>query len=80
MDLIIKKRRSRWLEHVQYYTEMIEYQSKACIGKWTIMPSKNQEELDTIYIPRVGRPLVWPEKMLNNLQSTEKSGIEVWPM
>jgi len=81
LNLIIK--REDWDGWGMYYAwKITEYQSKRCTGKQTITPSENQEDqgrTGSILYAKTWRALAWPGKILNNLRSTEKIGVEVWP-
>ena len=92
LNPIIKERRLRSLGHVlRMEDNRIDWLIDLRIPKQTMYwqadhsvkpQSENQEDqgrTGSILYAKTWRALAWPGKMLNNLRSTEKTGVEVWP-
>jgi len=89
MDLIIKERRLRWLGHVlRMEDDMIPKQATRC--KTMLNPIQSTRwQMDSCtrrpgrprsnWIDTVSRQLAWHGKMQSKQQSTEKTGVDVWP-
>jgi len=81
MDLIIKERRLRWLGHVlrmeddRIPKQATRWQMDSC----TRRPGRPRSNwIDTTYLENWSQ-LAWHGKMQSKQQSTEKTGVDVWP-